>query len=218
MSVVNAKNFGSKLSGVVRSGKSMRANIQELTLFACVFYVDPANSGNADFLNRIFVALRDLKSMNHKLWVTAVEDTVNVKLRGKAGEERFGKAQRGVEPSFVDAPVLTTGVNWWDHGRDVAPKDLDMLKSLKQLATQIEKTQGEKATKKLAEGQECAVSLVLRALAAAEAQAERAIEDHKRELACVAQEAAEAAEAERIEALPMESPEEAALRNAATQH
>lgn len=150
---VSSENFKSRVADVVRSGKSIRGNIQELVMFAIVFYLDPENNGNTANLTYLYDKVAGVKSLNHRQLGIFVEDTVNVKL-GKTsdGDAVFKKAVKGDAPSLRDGADLT--VNWWEYGRVTAPKALDIFKQLETLRKGIAAATGDEAKKPLVEGQE----------------------------------------------------------------
>ena len=93
---VSTENFKRKVSAVVRSGKSVRGNIQDLFHFAIVHYLNPENNGDLSLASYLYQQVEAVRSLNHKQLAVAFEDTINVKLRNtKAGDKVFGKARKG---------------------------------------------------------------------------------------------------------------------------
>lgn len=153
---VSTENFKRKVSAVVRSGKSVRGNIQDLFHFAIVHYLNPENNGDLSLASYLYQQVEAVRSLNHKQLAVAFEDTINVKLRNtKAGDKVFGKARKGEEPTLLDGADLTA--SWWEISREVVVKDVDLLKLLEQAKRNIAATQGDEPKRKLVEGQECIV-------------------------------------------------------------
>lgn len=153
---VSTENFKRKVSAVVRSGKSVRGNIQDLFHFAIVHYLNPENNGDLSLASYLYQQVEAVRSLNHKQLAVAFEDTINVKLRNtKAGDKVFGKARKGEEPTLLDGADLTA--SWWEISREVVVKDVDLLKLLEQAKRNIAATQGDEPKRKLVEDQECIV-------------------------------------------------------------
>ena len=134
---VNGSNFKRRCAAVVRSGKSIRGNIQELYHYAVVSYLDPANNGNTNDLTYLFTQVAGVKSLNHKLLGQCIEDTINVKLaKTSEGGFVFRKAERGVAPSLLDDADLSAP--WWEHGRTPEIKEYDIIKSLEAMVKALE--------------------------------------------------------------------------------
>lgn len=157
---VTADNYKRRVSAVVRSGKSIRGNIQELMHYAMVSYLDPENNGNTGDLTFLFQSVAGVKSLNHKLLGQYCEDTVNVKLaKTSEGEQVFRKAVKGQEPQLLENADLTA--NWWEHGRTTEPKAVDILKQLDTMLKTLEATQGDEAKRVLVAGQEHVIDDVM---------------------------------------------------------
>lgn len=151
---VNGSNFKKRCSAVVRSGKSIRGNIQELAQYAMVNYLDPANNGNTGDMTYLITQVASVKSLNHKLLGQFIEDTVNVKLtKTSEGGVVFKKAVKGETPALHDDADVSSP--WWEHGRSPEVKAVDILKSLESMLKTFENSQGEGAKRPLADGQQC---------------------------------------------------------------
>jgi hypothetical protein len=161
----DSDNFKKRVAGVIKSGKSIRANIQDLMHYAILQYLDPANSGNSADLSFLQAQVTGVKSLNHKLMGEYIEDTVNLKL-GKTAEGApvFKKAVKGDAPSLTDTADLTA--NWWEHGRVTEPKLVDLLKVIDTAIKSVSSTINNDADKRkgLVEGQMCAVQQTLKGL------------------------------------------------------
>lgn len=178
-------NFKQRVDGVVRAGKSIRANIQELCHFAFVAYLDPKNSGNTADLSYLLLRVTEVKSLNASRLAMYMEDTVNVKVgKTKDGEPVVRKAVKGDAPSLREGSDLTAP--WWEHGRAPANNDVDILADIERLIRKIEGTQGDEPKKSLKSGQQPAVDHVLTALMGARARAEADINRAELEAAAVA--------------------------------
>lgn len=150
---VDRKNFKSRVAAVVRSGKSIRGNIQELAQFACVCYLDPESNGNTSEATYLYQQVAGVKSLNHRLLGQWFEDTVNIKLgKTSEGDAVFRKAVKGDAPSLRDDADLSA--NWWEHGRVTTPKAVDADKLLETMIKQIKSTQGDEAKREITAGQE----------------------------------------------------------------
>lgn len=173
---VSTGNFKSRVASVVRSGKSIRANIQELAMFALVFYLDPKNNGNTEYLTHLFNAVAGVKSLNSRTLGHYIEDTANVRLRKTDnGDFVFRKAVKGEEPALLDGADLTA--NWWDHGRGPSEKPVDVLKILETAIKTLEKTQGDAPKKELVANQSGAVQPCINTLREAARAVERVVRD-----------------------------------------
>ena len=171
---VSGDNFKRRCAAVVRSGKSIRGNIQELMQYACVSYLNPENNGNTNDLTYLFTQVASVKSLNHKLLGQCIEDTVNVTLaKTSEGGFVFKKAVKGTEPALLDDADLSAP--GWEHGRVNTPKAVDILKSLDALVKTLDSTQGDEAKRPLVEGQQCVLDDVMQRVKELKAWAEGSI-------------------------------------------
>ena len=172
----SSENFRKRVDGVVRSGKSIRANIQDLALFAIVAYLDPKNNGNLNDLTYLIAQVCGVKSLAGNRLIMWTEDTINVKVgKTQDGEPVCRKATKGEDPALRENADLNAP--WWEHGRAPVNKPVDILAEIDKLVKRIESTQGEEAKKELAAGQDCMVPGVLNDLSGLKARAERAQRD-----------------------------------------
>lgn len=150
---VSADNFKKRVAAVVRSGKSIRGNIQELAQYAMVAYLNPENNGNTADITYLYQQVAAVKSLNHRTLGLYLEDTVNIKLgKTSEGDAVFRKAVKGEAPSLRDDADLSA--NWWEHGRVTTPKAVDVVKLLETVAKNIAATQGDEAKREITAGQE----------------------------------------------------------------
>lgn len=168
------ENFKKRVDGVVTSGKSIRANIQELFQFATVAYLDPVNNGNLNDMTYLFKSVAGVKSLAHKRLFEYGEDTLNIRVaKTSDGEVVVRKAVKGEAPSL--RPDADLSAEWWEHGRAPADTAVDILKVLRADIKKLESTQGDEAKKALAAGQETALQGVINKLSGALAWAESEI-------------------------------------------
>ena len=171
---VSGVNFKKKVGAIVRSGKSIRGNVQECAQYAMVTYLDPANNGNTNDLTYLFTQIAGVKSLNHKLLGQFIEDTVNVKLaKTSEGEQVFRKAVKGSTPSLCDNGDINAP--WWEHGRTNDPKAVDLIKVLEAAIKTMGQTQGEDAKRPLTDGQQCVIDDLMARLSDTKTWAENAI-------------------------------------------
>lgn len=194
-SEVTAKTFKSRVAAVIRSGQSIRANIQELVQYAIVQYLDPVNNGNTADLTYLYQKVKGVRSLNSKTLGDYVEDTVNVALRKTSdGEFVFRKAEKGTDPAL--RPHADLSAPWWEHGRTPDPKAVDILKRLASDIAALESTQGDTPKKPLVAGQEVCVQEVINSLTGALAKAKALIARSELEAACTDPEESEEDEPE----------------------
>ena len=189
---VDNGNFKKRVAGVIKSGKSIRGNIQELVQFALIDYLTPASNGNTAKITYLYTQVAGVKSLNHRTLGMFVEDTVNVKLsKTSEGEMVFRKAVKGDTPSFREGGDIDA--NWWEHGRDPAPKPADLLKILDAAIKAVSATINNDAEKRkpLVDGQMCAVQQTLDGLEVQRTATLKLINDHAEEMARVEDAAAE---------------------------
>jgi hypothetical protein len=189
---VDAGNFKKRVAGVIKSGKSIRGNIQELMQFAIVDYLTPASNGNTSKMTFLYSAVQGVKSLNHRTLGQFVEDTVNVTLsKTSEGEPVFKKAVKGDAPSFRDGGDIDAP--WWEHGRVNEPKAVDLLKVLDAAIKSVSSTINNDAAKRksLQAGQMCAVQQTLTGLEDQRTATLKLINDHAEDMARAEDAAAE---------------------------
>jgi hypothetical protein len=180
---VTSKNFRQKVSNVIKSGKSIRGNVQELVQYSVVRYLDPESNGDLSDMIYLFQQIAGVRSLNHSLLGQYLEDTVNVKVaKTQDGTPTIRKAQKGEAPSLRDNADLSAP--WWEHGRAPSVNPVDILKSIEQLEKKIESATGDQPKKPLVAGQECAATAALNELSGLRARVKRLIEDAARESEC----------------------------------
>jgi hypothetical protein len=183
-SEVNGSNFRRKVAAVIRSGKSIRGNVQELVQYAVVRYLDPASNGDTSDMTYLFQQIAGVKSLNHRILGEYIEDTVNVALRKtQDGTPVFRKAKKGETPTLLDNADLSAP--WWEHGRVTEAKALDAIKKIRADIKALESTQGDEPKRTLIAGQEVCVQGLINDLMGAVARAESAITRAELEAACV---------------------------------
>lgn len=171
---VSATNFKQRVGALVRSGKSIRANAQECIQYAVLSYLNPENNGNTNDMSYLYQQVASVKSLNHKLMGQYIEDTVNVKLaKTSEGEFVFRKAVKGAVPAFTDNGDIDA--NWWEHGRPIEPKPVDLVKLLETAIKAIQQTEGDTPKRALKEGQECVATDLLGRLSDTKTWMENAI-------------------------------------------
>lgn len=182
-SEVNGSNFRKKVAAVIRSGKSIRGNIQELFQYAAVRYLNPESNGDLSDMTYLFQQVASVKSLNHNTLGQFCEDTLNIKLaKTQDGTPVFRKAVKGEAPAIRDDGDMSA--NWWEHGRAPTDSPVDVLKTLSAAVKKLESTQGDTPKKALVPGQECVVTSALNALTGAIARAEMLIAEHDRAVDC----------------------------------
>lgn len=135
---MDRKTFNRKLSGVVKSAKTMRDNVQELIVAGLVHYEEHGDTGYLTDLARACKGVRALPTTTITEYIKAHANVGWGKLKDKRlGFKKVGK----------DIEVQMPNVTWYDwEGGDhnVIKEDYDMLASVRSAVT--------KAIKKAQEG------------------------------------------------------------------
>lgn len=131
---ITSKNFGTKLGGVVKSAKTMRANLQNLMLFGMEHY---EASGDTVYLTKcmqscVGVAALPTQKMKQFIQHHANVSWKEVKTKNDTKDHVFKK--RGKDATYT--PPTT---NWWEFSTagDVQP-DLDTDAAILNLIKRIE--------------------------------------------------------------------------------
>ena len=184
MSEVTSKNFRAKVaSQVVRPGKSIRENVQNLAFFAFDRYMSPDSNGDLSDAIYLFQAVAGVGSLNHTRFGQWAEDTFNVKVsKTQDGKPSFRKDGKGIVPGLRENADITAP--WWEHGRSPEPKPLDLIKDLEGEVKKLEATQGDQPKRAIAAGQECAVTAAINELTGLIARVKRMINEAELSAAC----------------------------------
>ena len=118
---ITTKNFGRKLGGVVKSAKTMRANLQNLILFGMEHY---SATGDTVYLTKCMHACVGVSSLPTQKMKQFIQHHANVsyrKIKNKAGNEELVFKKRGKVAEYSEPTT-----NWWDFSNaGQATPDLD---------------------------------------------------------------------------------------------
>lgn len=144
---VTSKNFGRKLSGVIKSAKTMRGNLQNLLLFGMEHYGAHGDTGYLDRCMEACVGVASLPTQKMKVFIQEHANVTYREVEIKDGKDKGKKVhvfkKKGKEPVYKE-PTM----NWWEFSTagDAVP-DMDVAASVVSLIKRIDKKSADKHIK-----------------------------------------------------------------------
>jgi len=130
---ITTKNFGTTLSGMLRSAKSQREKVQALIVFGLVHYADTKDAG---YLSRVLNGCIGIKSMPTVTIKNYIKAHANV-VWGKTTDGTYVFKKDGKD-AVVELPSATW-FNWEGAGHNNVKADVDALGQAKALLGRIKK-------------------------------------------------------------------------------
>ena len=137
MSILNNKQFSTKLNGVIRSAKSQRDTIQQLIISGLEQYKDHRNTGQ---LTRLIQATYEVKSLPTRVIKEFVKAHANVQFTQNKEKEFVFKALS--KETEVTIPEVTW-YNWEGNENANVKPDMDVIAQAKSFYTRITKALNE---------------------------------------------------------------------------
>jgi len=144
---ITTKNFGRKLSGVVKSAKTMRGNLQNILLFSMEHWYAHGDTGPLDRCMEACVGVQALPTQKMKQFIQEHASVTWREVEIKSGANKGKKInvfkQRGKDRVYQEPTC-----NWWEFSKagDAVP-DMDTDASIINLHKRIQKKLTEKHVK-----------------------------------------------------------------------
>lgn len=157
---ITSKNFGGKLSGVIRSATSMRAKLQNLMLFGMEHYAKNGDTGYLDRCMESCVGVAALPTQKMKVFIQEHANVSWKEVEIKSGKDK-GKKVRVFKKRGKEATYKEPTINWWEFSvaGDAQP-DMDVAASVISLIKRIDKKLADKHIKNEKEAKEYRHELV----------------------------------------------------------
>ena len=130
---MDTKQFKGKLARIVKSEKTVREGLQNLTILAIQEY---AKSGNTNFLEMVITAVKGMHGSRTSTLIAWIKAHANIVIqRTKDGGVRVKK----VKGESVTATTPTT--LWWEHDNKGKAAEFDVIKQLSSFINRLDKAE-----------------------------------------------------------------------------